>query len=81
MIGSSPAFQQAVNQAGLAARSDARVLLIGDAAHATTPHCGQGAAQAIEELFGLPPKEVRVVCVGRIPARDASALGLHVDAP
>lgn len=26
-----------------------RVLLIGDAAHATTPHCGQGAAQAIED--------------------------------
>ncbi len=40
----------------------------------------RSAAQAIEELFGLPPKEVRVVCVGRIPARDASALGLHIDA-
>ncbi|HEY7633049.1 MAG TPA: FAD-dependent oxidoreductase [Thermoleophilaceae bacterium] len=26
-----------------------RVVLIGDAAHATTPHCGQGAAQAIED--------------------------------
>jgi 2-polyprenyl-6-methoxyphenol hydroxylase-like FAD-dependent oxidoreductase len=26
-----------------------RVLLIGDAAHATSPHCGQGAAQAIED--------------------------------
>ena len=40
----------------------------------------RSAAQAIEELFGLPPKEVRVVCVGRIPARDAQSLGLHVDA-
>lgn len=40
----------------------------------------RSAAQAIEELFGIPPKEVRVVCVGRIPARDATALGLHVDA-
>jgi 2-polyprenyl-6-methoxyphenol hydroxylase-like FAD-dependent oxidoreductase len=26
-----------------------RVALIGDAAHATSPHCGQGAAQAIED--------------------------------
>jgi 2-polyprenyl-6-methoxyphenol hydroxylase-like FAD-dependent oxidoreductase len=26
-----------------------RVLLIGDAAHATSPHVGQGAAQAIED--------------------------------
>lgn len=40
----------------------------------------RSAAQAIEELFGWPPKEVRVVAVGRIPARDAKALGLHVDA-
>lgn len=37
-----------------------RVLLIGDAAHATTPHMGQGAAQAVEdavvlgELCGVP---------------------------
>ncbi|GAA5936503.1 hypothetical protein JCM3775_000838 [Rhodotorula graminis] len=29
--------------------SDDRVLLIGDAAHATTPHCGAGAGQAIED--------------------------------
>ena len=40
----------------------------------------RSAAQAIEELFGWPPKAVRVVCVGRIPARDAASLGLHVDA-
>jgi hydroxymethylbilane synthase len=40
----------------------------------------RSAAQAIEELFGWPPKEVRVVAVGRIPARDAQSLGLHVDA-
>ena len=25
------------------------MVLIGDAAHATSPHCGQGAAQAIED--------------------------------
>jgi two-component system, NtrC family, nitrogen regulation response regulator NtrX len=30
MIGSSPAFQRAVEQASMAARSDARVLLIGE---------------------------------------------------
>jgi 2-polyprenyl-6-methoxyphenol hydroxylase-like FAD-dependent oxidoreductase len=30
-----------------------RVLLIGDAAHATTPHVGQGAAQAIEDAVVL----------------------------
>ena len=30
MIGSSPAFERAVSQAGMAARSDARVLLIGE---------------------------------------------------
>ncbi|GAA5847343.1 hypothetical protein JCM9279_000247 [Rhodotorula babjevae] len=29
--------------------TDDRVLLIGDAAHATTPHCGAGAGQAIED--------------------------------
>ena len=30
-----------------------RVLLIGDAAHATTPHLGQGAAQAVEDGVAL----------------------------
>ena len=30
-----------------------RVVLIGDAAHATTPHCGQGAAQAVEDAVVL----------------------------
>lgn len=30
-----------------------RVILIGDAAHATTPHLGQGAAQAIEDAVVL----------------------------
>jgi 2-polyprenyl-6-methoxyphenol hydroxylase-like FAD-dependent oxidoreductase len=30
-----------------------RVLLIGDAAHATSPHVGQGAAQAIEDAVVL----------------------------
>ncbi|MFN0122667.1 MAG: FAD-dependent monooxygenase [Blastocatellia bacterium] len=38
-----------------------RVLLIGDAAHATTPHLGQGAAQAVED--GVAP--------GELLARDA----------
>ncbi len=40
----------------------------------------RSAAQAIEELFGWPPADVRVVAVGRIPARDAESLGLHIDA-
>jgi 2-polyprenyl-6-methoxyphenol hydroxylase-like FAD-dependent oxidoreductase len=26
-----------------------RIVLVGDAAHGATPHCGQGAAQAIED--------------------------------
>src|SRR5262249_22013324 len=30
-----------------------RVLLIGDAAHATTPHLGQGAAQSVEDAVVL----------------------------
>lgn len=30
-----------------------RVVLLGDAAHATSPHCGQGAAQAIEDAIVL----------------------------
>jgi 2-polyprenyl-6-methoxyphenol hydroxylase-like FAD-dependent oxidoreductase len=38
-----------------------RVLLIGDAVHATTPHLGQGAAQAVEDA----------VVVGQVFARDA----------
>jgi 2-polyprenyl-6-methoxyphenol hydroxylase-like FAD-dependent oxidoreductase len=32
---------------------DGRVLLIGDAVHATTPHLGQGAAQAMEDAVVL----------------------------
>lgn len=43
-----------------------RVLLIGDAAHGTSPHCGQGGAQAIEDgvvlaeevATGLPIEQV-----------------------
>ncbi|MFT3905444.1 MAG: FAD-dependent monooxygenase [Steroidobacteraceae bacterium] len=38
-----------------------RILLIGDAAHATTPHMGQGAAQAVEDA----------VVVGEIMGQDA----------
>ena len=30
-----------------------RILLIGDAAHGTTPHLGQGAAQAVEDAATL----------------------------
>ena len=30
-----------------------RILLIGDAAHSTTPHLGQGAAQAVEDAVVL----------------------------
>src|SRR4029453_6533990 len=33
--------------------SDGRVVLVGDAAHATTPGVGQGAAQAIEDAVVL----------------------------
>ncbi|QDP72321.1 FAD-binding protein [Legionella israelensis] len=33
--------------------SDKRIALLGDAAHATTPHLGQGAAQAIEDAMAL----------------------------
>jgi 2-polyprenyl-6-methoxyphenol hydroxylase-like FAD-dependent oxidoreductase len=38
-----------------------RVVLIGDAAHATTPHCGQGAAQAIEDGIVLTQELMRDV--------------------
>jgi 2-polyprenyl-6-methoxyphenol hydroxylase-like FAD-dependent oxidoreductase len=36
-----------------------RVVLIGDAAHATSPHCGQGAAQAIEDGIVLTQELIR----------------------
>jgi 2-polyprenyl-6-methoxyphenol hydroxylase-like FAD-dependent oxidoreductase len=36
-----------------------RVVLIGDAAHATSPHCGQGAAQAIEDGIVLSQELMR----------------------
>jgi 2-polyprenyl-6-methoxyphenol hydroxylase-like FAD-dependent oxidoreductase len=36
-----------------------RVVLIGDAAHATSPHCGQGAAQAIEDGIVLSQELTR----------------------
>lgn len=39
-----------------------RVLLIGDAAHATTPHMGQGAAQAVEDA----------VVIGELLAQEGS---------
>ena len=37
----------------LAHWSDGRIVLLGDAAHATTPGVGQGAAQAIEDAVAL----------------------------
>ncbi|KWO64991.1 FAD-dependent oxidoreductase [Burkholderia ubonensis] len=43
-----------------------RVLLIGDAAHATTPHLGQGAGMAIEDavvLAELLPRGERIECL------------------
>jgi 2-polyprenyl-6-methoxyphenol hydroxylase-like FAD-dependent oxidoreductase len=47
--------------------SEGRVVLVGDAAHATTPGVGQGAAQAIEDA---------VVLADRLAAGDlATALG------
>jgi 2-polyprenyl-6-methoxyphenol hydroxylase-like FAD-dependent oxidoreductase len=39
--------------------SDGRVVLIGDAAHATTPGVGQGAAQAIEDAVVLADRLAR----------------------
>lgn len=36
-----------------------RVVLLGDAAHGTTPHCGQGAAQAIEDSIVLSDELAR----------------------
>lgn len=46
-----------------------RVLLIGDAAHATTPHMGQGAAQAVEDA----------VVIGEMLGQDG-ALEQHFEA-
>lgn len=40
--------------------SRGRVVLVGDAAHATTPNLGQGAAQAIEDALVLADQIVRV---------------------
>ena len=40
-----------------------RVMVIGDAAHATSPHCGQGAAQAIEDGIVLTQELSRDVSV------------------
>jgi 2-polyprenyl-6-methoxyphenol hydroxylase-like FAD-dependent oxidoreductase len=40
-----------------------RVVLLGDAAHGTTPHCGQGAAQAIEDGIVLAEELARDVTV------------------
>ena len=45
-----------------------RIVLIGDAAHATSPHCGQGAAQAIEDGIVLSEE------LQRHPGNPADAL-------
>jgi 2-polyprenyl-6-methoxyphenol hydroxylase-like FAD-dependent oxidoreductase len=42
-----------------------RVVLIGDAAHGATPHCGQGAAQAIEDAIVLAEELMKDVPVTR----------------
>ncbi len=42
-----------------------RVVLMGDAAHGATPHCGQGAAQAIEDAIVLAQELVEDVPVSR----------------
>jgi 2-polyprenyl-6-methoxyphenol hydroxylase-like FAD-dependent oxidoreductase len=41
-----------------------RVVLVGDAAHGATPHCGQGAAQAIEDGIVLAEELAKAVSVG-----------------
>ena len=40
-----------------------RIVLIGDAAHGATPHCGQGAAQAIEDGIVLAEELAKDVSV------------------
>jgi 2-polyprenyl-6-methoxyphenol hydroxylase-like FAD-dependent oxidoreductase len=40
-----------------------RIVLVGDAAHGATPHCGQGAAQAIEDGIVLAEELAREVPV------------------
>jgi 2-polyprenyl-6-methoxyphenol hydroxylase-like FAD-dependent oxidoreductase len=40
-----------------------RVVLVGDAAHGATPHCGQGAAQAIEDGIVLAQELARAASV------------------
>jgi 2-polyprenyl-6-methoxyphenol hydroxylase-like FAD-dependent oxidoreductase len=50
-----------------------RVVLIGDAAHATSPHCGQGAAQAIEDAATLAS------CLTANPADPAAALRRYAE--
>ncbi|HEX8656970.1 MAG TPA: FAD-dependent monooxygenase [Hymenobacter sp.] len=44
-----------------------RVLLLGDAAHATTPNLGQGAGQAVEDALAL------ATCLRQFPADAAAA--------
>lgn len=41
-----------------------RIVLVGDAAHGATPHCGQGAAQAIEDGIVLAEELAGDVSIG-----------------
>ena len=41
-------------------RSDGKLALIGDAAHATTPNLGQGACQAIEDAYVIAEELSRI---------------------
>jgi 2-polyprenyl-6-methoxyphenol hydroxylase-like FAD-dependent oxidoreductase len=43
-----------------------RVLLIGDAAHGTSPHCGQGGAQAVEDGVVLADEAVKDIPVEQV---------------
>jgi hydroxymethylbilane synthase len=73
--GGPPRVRAGHRRADRRAREGDRVRLAGGGHH----HVAQrrsGDRGAVR----LPPKEVRVVAVGRIPARDAQSLGLHVDA-
>ncbi|WP_299532099.1 FAD-dependent monooxygenase [uncultured Streptomyces sp.] len=45
-----------------------RVVMIGDAAHGTSPHCGQGGAQAIEDGIVLAEEIARNLPVSEVLA-------------